>query len=355
MGDRKNILIDQFREYKGKSYIPSTMHQAIRRNKSDPFLEWQECVNWQVIDSKTDSRVSTKSNLPPLAHTNEMLPPMLPSTPYVISITQGIVSPVKCKISYIVPTEKKPRIKKIKFSHLSDTSEPSIRLDIPLGMHWQNNSCAYDAVITILFNIWREDAISETDAWRELNCELLDSLTQCFHKHEDVQVASASVRTFSLEDIRHFIRHRLARLSAEFTFGRYASVHSVTEQLLKTHRPVTTSNLCCPNNHITDRNPSLTSNCELIVFGGPSLQACVDNFTFETAAKCSTCNSFLSRVTTFIQTPPLLAFDLKNNVPVLNRYPVETHVFNTPSGVLFTLKQPFHGTCYNMHWYGLVP
>jgi hypothetical protein len=319
MGDRRNILIDQFRKYKGKSYMPSNMHKAIRWSKSDPFLEWQESVDWRVIDLKTD-RVSTDLRLAPL--TNETLL----STPDIISRSQGIVSPVKRKISYIVPgpAEKKPRIKRIKFDHLIDdplsTSKP-IRLNIPLGTQWQNNSCAYDAVITILFNIWREDAISETDSWHELHCELLDSLTQGFHKHEDIEVASdVSVHSFSLEHIRDFIRRRLARFSAEFTFGRYASVHSVAEQLLKTCEPVTTSNLSCPNSHVINRNPSPTSNCEIIIFGGTSLQAIVDNFAVETAAKCSTCNMYLSRVTTFVQTPPLLAFDLGNtgNVPLLD-------------------------------------
>jgi hypothetical protein len=193
-------------------------------------------------------------------------------------------------------------------------------LNTPLGTRWQNNSCAYDAVITLLFNIWRDDAISETESWHELRCDLLDSLTQCFHKHEDIEVSSVSesVQTFSLEHIRDFIRRRLARLSAEFTFGRYASVHSVTERLLKTCEPITTSNLYCPNSHVINRNPSPTSNCKIIIFGGPSLQVCVDNFTIETASKCSTCNTYLSRVTTFVQTPPVLAFDLGNNAPFLN-------------------------------------
>jgi hypothetical protein len=315
MGDRRNILIDQFREYKGKSYIPSTMHRAIRWSKSDPFLEWQECVDWRVIDSKTDG-VSTNLNLLVPPHTNESLA----STPDVrfVSRLQGIVSPAKRKSSYVVPAVKKPRIKKVKFTHLPNDPSKPVQLNVPLGTRWQNNSCAYDAVITLLFNIWREDAISETDSWGELQCELLDSLTQGFHKHEDIQVASGSVRTFTLEQIRDFLRRRLARFSAEFTFGSYTSVHSVTEQLLKTCEPVTTSDLYCPNNHDIHRHPSSTSNCEIIIFGGPSLQACVDNFTFETATRCSTCDAYLSRVTTFVQTPPLLAFDLGNNAPLLD-------------------------------------
>ena len=311
MGDRRNILIDQFREYKGESYIPSTVHPAIRWNKSDPFLEWQECVDWQVIDSKTDTVTVTAS-----VNTNENLP----STPDIVGRLQGIVSPAKRKILYVIPAEKKPKIKKLKFCHLTHDLSKPVQLNIPLGTRWQNNSCAYDAVITLLFNIWRGDAISETDSWRELQCDLLDSLTQSFRKHKDVQLsfATSSIRSYSLEQIRDFIRRHLARISAEFTFGSYASVHSITERLLKTSEPVTTSNLCCPNSHTVDQNPSTTSNCEIIISGGPSLQACVDNFSFETASRCSTCNTYLSRLTTFVQTPPLLAFDLGNDSPILD-------------------------------------
>ena len=314
MGDRRNILIDQFREYKGKSYIPSSMHPAIRWSKSDPFLEWQECVDWRVIDSKTDAGASTNLNMLPC--TKETLA----STPDDVNRLQGIVSPVKRKLSYVVPAVKKPRFKKIKFNHLPDNPSKPIQLNIPLGTCWQNNSCAYDAVITLLFNIWRGDAISETESWGELQSELLDFLTQSFHRHKEIQVVSASVRNFTLEEIRDFFRRRLSRISADFTFGRYASVHSITEKLLKSCEPITASDLHCPNNHDVHRNPSSTFNCEIIISGasGLSLQACVDNFTFETASKCSTCNSYLLRVTTFTQTPPLLAFDLGNNAPFLD-------------------------------------
>ena len=54
MADRRNIIIDLFRKWKGENYIPSTIHPAIRWSKADPFLECQETVNWRVIqiDSK---------------------------------------------------------------------------------------------------------------------------------------------------------------------------------------------------------------------------------------------------------------------------------------------------------------
>ena len=37
----------------------------------------------------------------------------------------------------------------------ADNSESQIA--IPLGLHWKENSCAYDATLSILFNAWQED------------------------------------------------------------------------------------------------------------------------------------------------------------------------------------------------------
>ena len=126
----------------------------------------------------------------PLYDTNKILA----STPDAVNTLEGTVSLVKRKLSDIVSDVKKPRTKKVKFSHLPDDPSEPIRLNIPLGTRWQNNSCAYDAVITLLFNIWRGDAISETESWGELQSGLLNFLTQSFCRHEEIQTAaSASV------------------------------------------------------------------------------------------------------------------------------------------------------------------
>ena len=43
-----------------------------------------------------------------------------------------------------------------------------------------------------------------------------------------------------------------------------------------------------------------------------SLQACVDDFTHQLGFRCMTCNIHYTKSTAFIQTPPLLAFDISN-------------------------------------------
>lgn len=113
------------------------------------------------------------------------------------------------------------------------------------------------------------------------------------------------------------------RISADFIFGRYSSVHSIVEHFFKTSNPVTISGLMCPNRHeVANIQQSQTSSCEIIVFAQPgsesSLQHCVDNFTHSTASRCLTCDSCLLQSTSFVQTPPIMVFDLGECVPSLS-------------------------------------
>ena len=334
MADRRNILIDLFREYKGKNYIPSTTHVAIRWSKTDPFLEWPQVteVDWRLIGSSTKTSIAkgprAQAALVPMAAPAAPAAPMTPQ-----SAVPGPTIPhvprlnLKRKRSYEIPAgitlRPKLNLKKVRFHDaLATEPEPrptTIQTNVPVGTQWHNNSCAYDAVITILFNIWRDDPETMTDDWHEFHCDMLDSLSQAFHRHDSMQVvrsAPSSVsRQFTLEQIRDFFRRRLARISPEFTFGRYASVHCIFEHFLQTNDPVIVADIACPNGHLVDRNRLTTRNAEIILFGrlGLGLQGYLDDFAVPLHSKCPTCDTNLLRKSTFVQAPPLLVFDLSNN------------------------------------------
>jgi PIF1-like helicase len=322
MADRRNLIIDLFRDHKGKNYIPSTIHSAIRWSKSDPFLEWQDGVqeSWRVISNDSIHHAKTSLSIPEKVPVHlaeyvtdkDVLKKVLHLTP--ILQPAGIHSPLKRKCPDLITKKNKPSIKRVKFQHINDHSDFQ-RLGIPIGTQWQNNSCAYDAVITILFNIWLDNPITTTEHWHEIQCDLLDLLTQCFHSHESLVDGSASSCRFSLDQIREFMRRRLARISASFTFGSYASVHCIFEQFLCTQQPVIVADTICPNGHDINRRELPTCNAEIIIFGQPdmSLQGCIDNFTQSLGSKCHICDSNLLQKSRFVQTPPLLAFDLSNN------------------------------------------
>ena len=337
MADRRNTLIDLFRAHKGKSYMPSTLHKAIRWSASDPFLEWKEYGDWRIVgsESKADS-TNTTLRQPP-------------STPVQNVPPEYDALALKRKISQVIPENKRPILKKIKYEHISETgstdaSDPVHCLELPLGTSWSNNSCAYDAVFVVLFNIWRENPMSTSTSWRTLRSEMLDLLITSFETHDSFPGPS---QRFSLEGIRDFMRRRLARNSADFLFGRYTSVHSIIEHFFKTSDPVMISDLMCPNGHVVDRRRSPTSSCEVIVFAQPgtSLQHCIDNFAHSTASKCLTCDTCLLRTTSFVQSPPVIIFDLGACVPSLS--PVlwiscgETRVCYNLRGIIYYKDQHF--------------
>ena len=156
-------------------------------------------------------------------------------------------------------------------------------------------------------------------SFEDTQCILFNALIQSFHSHESGSQATASdSATFSLEDIRDYFRRRLARLSQEFTFGSYTSVQSIAEYLFRAEEIVTISDVSCPEGHGGNpRNRQLsTSSYQIIILGTTeiSLQACMDDFSLELASKCMTCDTHLIKHTTFIQTPPLLAFDMSTGL-----------------------------------------
>ena len=150
-----------------------------------------------------------------------------------------------------------------------------------------------------------------TTSFEDTQCVMFDALIKSFHTHESRQVESRNP-VFSLEQIRDLFRRRMARISQEFTFGSFASVQSIGEYLFSTQEVVTTSEVICSEGHNVRRDRRLSTNFQIIILGTTetSLQACIDNFTIELGSRCVTCDSHLMKHTTFVLTPPLLAFDI---------------------------------------------
>ena len=316
IADRRNIMIDLFRKWKGEKYIPSAMHPAIRWSKTDPFLEMQDIIDWRVIDSKFD------------LDNNKNRSESVPSeTISVVQTSQSnasgthIISELKRKRIDVPSKVKQMTSKKVKFCHRATDLSAPVRLNVPLGTQWQNNSCAYDAIITILFNMWNDPIPeSSTISFEDTHCIMFNALIQSFHTHESASQVESGSPTFSLEEIRDCFRRRLARLSQEFTFGSYTSIQSILEYLFRAEELVTTSEIFCPEGHceIGRNSQSSTSNYQIIILGVAqiALQACMDNFSLELASKCMTCDTLLMKHTSFVQSPPLLVFDLSNGLVV---------------------------------------
>ncbi|KAF8237885.1 hypothetical protein L208DRAFT_1014830, partial [Tricholoma matsutake] len=50
----------------------------------------------------------------------------------------------------------------------------------PQGSQWSNNSCAFDAVMSILYNIWQDNARNQTVQFKNINNEFLGQISESF-------------------------------------------------------------------------------------------------------------------------------------------------------------------------------
>ncbi|TDL13767.1 hypothetical protein BD410DRAFT_734922, partial [Rickenella mellea] len=125
-GDRRNTLIKKFQDWKGQNYVPKNVHPAIQWSSKSPF---------ELFETDKDNTSEFQS----LNKCNSN-----PRPTKKIKLTKG---------SEPILQEKTTQSKKRK----SDEVNERLMLD-QFGFTWdsQNYSCSYDALFTILFNIWSE-------------------------------------------------------------------------------------------------------------------------------------------------------------------------------------------------------
>ncbi|KAF8581834.1 hypothetical protein K439DRAFT_1352873 [Ramaria rubella] len=144
-GDRRNTIIREYQLWKGTNFVPKHVHAALRWSIYDPFplLEVAEDLNWYIHKGGMDINV-VQHNIPQhkkvkfshIAYVNaEGSKPLLHMTDNIADI---------------------PMKKKAKHGHdiWQGQEHPS-----PLGVKWNSttSSCAYDALITIMYSLWRKD------------------------------------------------------------------------------------------------------------------------------------------------------------------------------------------------------
>jgi hypothetical protein len=133
-GDRRNALIHTYRQHRGLTYVPNSVHHAIKWSKRDPMLDpIADDISWMIV---------TKNSAPP-AMPNAQLPVKFPSTPLKNNKRKEI-TPEK---------EHKSKIKKTVLKSNAEDVDINLLSLTPMGTIWDQNSCAYDAVVTILHSV----------------------------------------------------------------------------------------------------------------------------------------------------------------------------------------------------------
>ncbi|RDB24423.1 ATP-dependent DNA helicase PIF1 [Hypsizygus marmoreus] len=314
--DRRNTLIDSFRSCKGLKYMPPSLHSALRWNTSDPFLDWVvKDVEWQVI-TKANAKYMPPAN-------NNFIPAKgtIPSSQVGLPAANLPLADDSKKRKRKAGkdlakddhlTEDMPKLKKIKTVHWSaDTDVQGNLSERPIGVVWQNNSCAYDATITILHSIWCQDPETLSPILSEFNPEFLGPLVTGF-------AASMELEPIRLDNARNDLQQALlAKCPRTFPLGRYISVHAIFDYLFTSSEVLSTSARYCSRGHTVSRREETTKACHLVVLCTPNtaLQQYIQNYRVESSATCRVCKRHLIRIHTFVNAPPVLAFDLSRVHP----------------------------------------
>ena len=301
-GDRRNTIVHKYRCHRGMTYVPKIVHPSIKWNKKDPMLEpMVNDIEWKIV-SKTNKVSSTSENTQN-SKTNEY--------------TQIVTPLKKCKRKDITPIkDHNPKAHKTDktLNNANAAEEIDVQSLIPYGTSWHENSCAYDAVLSIMHSIWACNKKHYTQVFRDMNTDFIGALALDYARH--------SSSLISLESARDNLRRSLHQVVPHyFTWGQYTSVCNLLEYMLTTPHVTLNSYLTCKNNHAT--NPRATNNntCCLIYAGTniyDSILSWVADMSETTSHKCPSCGELQLLKNEFAFPLPVIALDFSGQRIELN-------------------------------------
>jgi hypothetical protein len=168
-GNFRNPLVRAYQNWKGTDYVPPLTHPALKWSVKEPMplLSVVTDAPWKITDKKKKKEVKIETT----------------------TIQSGFVA---AEGSMPVNSEKKRELeesenfhasaKKIKAGQMITASDNS---SSPDGLIWDgdNYSCAYDALLTILYEIWSTDTKAWTRRFKGINQCHLKSVFACFKKY----------------------------------------------------------------------------------------------------------------------------------------------------------------------------
>ncbi|TFK59089.1 hypothetical protein BDN72DRAFT_781231 [Pluteus cervinus] len=174
------------------------------------------------------------------------------------------------------------------------------------GTIWDDNSCAYDAVITILYNLWLNNPIYWSSAFTNIGSHIILFLDVNFH-----EVLNNSL---TLDSVRDGFRELLClSYRLHFRFGQFTSVDQILLYTLASHYNVLSSSTSCPHLHVVNGPEAPIKNCYVSIAGVAGnnipLISILNNCTTECVNECGACGYQLIRTYKLITAPPILFVD----------------------------------------------
>jgi hypothetical protein len=300
-GNFRNPLIRAYQKWKGTDYVPPLTHPALKWSVRDPMplLSVVTDAPWQIIDKKKKKEVLIETT----------------------SIQSGFVAaegsiPVKSgKKRKLEEAENlSASVKKTKAAQMIVASDnPSS----PDGLIWDgdNYSCAYDALLTISYEIWSIDTKAWTRKFKEINQHHLKSMSSCFKKYMNGQA--------SFETARDTIRHEIHSQSpAQFPYGtRGTSVSALASAILAPQNFVAISSPECTNCEYSEA--SIDDRLNFVLYEKEdtpkSTSHWLRSLEHETHERCPQCFSAMMQPISFKSAPNVLIFEINSRNIKLNK------------------------------------
>jgi hypothetical protein len=293
-GNFRNPLIRAYQKWKGTDYVPPLTHPALKWSVRDPMplLSVVTDAPWQIIDKKKKKEVLIETT----------------------SIQSGFVA---AEGSISVKSGKKRKleeaenlsasVKKTKAAQMIVASDNS---SSPDGLIWDgdNYSCAYDALLTILYEIWSTDTKAWTRKFKEINQHHLKSMSACFKKYMNGQA--------SFETARDTIRHEIHSQSpAQFPYGtRGTSVSALASAILAPQNFVAISSPECTNCEYSEA--SLDDRLNFVLYEKEdtpkSTSHWLRSLEHETHERCPQCFFAMMQPISFKSAPNVLIFEINS-------------------------------------------
>jgi hypothetical protein len=303
-GHRRNILIRQFREWKGANFVPSNLHPSITWSENRPFAI-EPTVNeakWEIL-KKVDGDDDKKA--PKNKVKKEQDYSKFVAAKGTVPIALKTSNKRKFEAS---ETSDKPLVKKKK-----TTTNSSETIVGPIGLQWDNDnwSCAYDALFTILHGIWSGNVNQWSMTFQNMN-RYMRMLSQGFDMHLHDRK--------TIENVRDGIRHELNITDADaFPMGpRGMRIADLAHVMLSTSAPIAETIFKCVDCGCISAGASRLSTY-FIEFQISSLNIqpsdSVSNIfrryvNRECSRKCDECDGAVRRELCFDDIPKILVFHL---------------------------------------------
>ncbi|KDQ25067.1 hypothetical protein PLEOSDRAFT_1047729 [Pleurotus ostreatus PC15] len=301
VGDTRRALIHTFRLTKSANFVPKFVHPAIRWSKKDPYVEVHEPLTHVDGDNGKYS-----SDIPASSTEDILAKPPAPD--------KSTLKRAKNANS----EEKLPKRLRTKIDIAGSVHPPMHQL-APLGCQWSDNSCAYDTVLTLLYNIWLEKQIT-VDLLVEMSDNALQFIITSFN-----ECCTSQSQLDSIKEQVHLHLHN--HNQGEFQYGAYTSVSALLNTLLTSAPGYVTNTYTCTNNHVISRSESLHSSFLLLAGASQyeSVNSWTQNLNSTTRRICVSCSTHVNLTFDLALAPYVIAFDFADRIPNVLDHKIYIH------------------------------